>query len=162
MTQDKTTQSSDLYAGGNELYFSFLGTLLEVSDKGDPTSAELVDNALRQWGASWARAAGLRGSRDWDLDALSKALIALGLLRVFAPARLGEQASEVKVMVLRCRLSRAVMVPRIARGLPYRCLLAPIIEGALGAVGSASRVSTDRRGMLRNDECILLINPGGG
>ncbi len=158
MSNDVSENTQALYAGGNEVFFSFLLSLYQQVEEGQ-LPAEGIDAALRQWASSWASRAGLTGRLERDLDQLSDALAALGLVRVFAPARTSDD-EEHKVLVLRCHIGRYVSGPLIQAGFPRRCALAPIVEGALAAGGTNTRVKEERAGMLRADECTLVVNPG--
>jgi hypothetical protein len=155
---EPATSPPQLYLGGNEVFFSFLGALLESVDRGLLT-AEALDTTLRAWGASFplrdgaeARTLGL--ALDWTGDALAS----LGLVRAFTPDE--ARGGAIKVLVMRCMIGRFVEAPRVRRGGDHTCPIAPLVEGVLGSMGIPARVSPSRQGMLRADECLLSIVPG--
>jgi hypothetical protein len=142
------------YAGGNELFFSFLGALLHAVDREDLTQAT-VASIIREWGQSLGKRLDLPQEVGPALDLVSQTLSIMGLVRVFEPA--DSDANSIRAMTLRCLAGRYVGSARTRLGQPYHWPVGPLLEGMLAAGGIDVQVSFDKSGMLRNDECILSL-----
>ncbi|MCK6509904.1 hypothetical protein L6R29_08070 [Myxococcota bacterium] len=143
------------YAGGNEVFFSFLRSLMESIDQGVLT-IDQYRAILRQWGASLARQLPLERDLMAALEQLAEVFSVLGLVRVFELAQTDIHARP-SILVMRCMISRVLFPARRQMGLPTENVLALLIEGALDSVQLPFRVSCDDRDALHGDEYILHL-----
>ncbi len=144
------------YFGGNEVFFSFLRTLMRGIDRG-VIEAEAFESIVRDWGVTLAEGMGLSNKIDIALDQIADMLSVLGLVRVFEPAEVSQ--NDYKILVLRCMASRYVNSYRHHHKLPTWNIIPLIVEGALGSVGLRYTVTEIKDGMLHSDEYILHLTP---
>lgn len=149
---------STLIAGGNEVFFSFLESLLSMVE-GQVIPEDLYREMFRRWGARIATRSGFSGTLPEVLENVAHTLSILGLVRVFEPA--GEEEGALRILVLRCLTSRYVAAACQPNDIQFVNIVAPMVEGLLKAAGHDVRVSETREGMLRPDEYYLLIHAGG-
>ncbi len=145
------------YAGGNEVFFSFLRSLMESVDQGTLT-LDQYRTLLRQWGASMARQLPLERDLMTALEQLAELFSVMGLVRVFEPAET-DHNTRPSILVMRCMISRVLFPLRRQKGLPTENVLALLIEGALDSVQMPFRVTFDNQDALHGDEYILHLEP---
>ncbi len=142
------------YHGGNEVFFSFLRSLFRSVDEKRIAPQEM-DNILRTWGGELAQQCHLSHDLGPALEQLGELFSVMGLVRVFEPT--DANPGEVKILVLRCLVSRYVNAPRLQEQQAIVPVIQLLVEGALQSVGLSYSVSEERRGMQRTDEYILQI-----
>ena len=155
-SQNEISGQSRTYFGGNEVFFSFLRTIMRAIDRG-VLEAEAFESIVRDWGVSLAEGIGLSDRIEVALDQIAEMLSILGLVRVFEPAE--NNKGEYQVLVLRCMTSRYVGAYRNHQKLPTWNIIPLILEGALGAIGLRYQVTEIKDGMLHSDEYILHLTP---
>jgi hypothetical protein len=155
-TQPVRSETSSKYMGGNEVFFSFLGAVLDGVD------AKLLDEdafheVVRRWGAELAKRASLGGDLKALLGGFGRVLSTLGLARTFEQLP-GNEATP-RMLALKVLDERYVGAPRRAAQRSYRSLIALLLEGCLNAADLSYHVSESREGMLHDDELLLTLTP---
>ncbi|MCB9644397.1 MAG: hypothetical protein H6728_15095 [Myxococcales bacterium] len=145
------------YAGGNEVFFSFLRSLMESVDQKIITQ-EQFRTLVRQWGVSLAQQALLEKDLLVALEQLAELFSVMGLVRVFEPAQTDENETPM-ILVMRCMTSRILFPSRRQKSLPIENIIPLLLEGALDSVGHAFHVIQDNKDALHGDEYILRLEP---
>lgn len=150
-----TTESSNVSYGGNEVFFSFLQSLLSNIDRG-LLSQENLAESVRRWGSDLLQRRGAANTLEENLERLAEVLSILGLVRVFEPHR--QEGKHIEVAVLRCMFSRYINIPRVREHQATYPLLSWLVEGYLNAAQTPCIVVENREAMQRNDEYILILD----
>ena len=151
-------QSSKLaYAGGNEVFFSFLRSLMESVDQGTITQDQ-YRALLRQWGSSLAARLQRPPDLPHALEQIASLFRVMGLVRLFEPAPHDAQETPM-ILVMRCMISRYLFPQRRQKNLPTDNVIAFLLEGMLHALKMPYRVVVDDTETLHGDEYILRLLP---
>jgi len=151
-TQKTQPSSQPVYAGGNEVFFSFLQVLLDQVDQGH-ISQQAYDDAVKSWGRTLAQRAEVKGSLKSVIEAAGRMLATLGIVRTFDPL------AGNRILVMRALDCRYVGAPRVVAGKPYRALAGLLLQGVLDQAGLNYSVQESRDGMVRADELLLTLSP---